>query len=120
MTADDLARLRADVPECELALFADIESGTVLAVASALKHPQEDLDALCTEAARLFADSGTFEDAEPECAVLLTATGCRAFFRDPAEPGEALCCLCAPGVPPERLLEAGRGALGGTDESDDA
>ncbi len=115
MTTDDLARLRADLPECELALFADIGSGTVLAVASALKHPQEDLDALCAEAARLFADSGAFAGAEAECAVLLTATGCRAFFRDPAEPGEALCCLCAPGVAPERLLAAGRGALGGGD-----
>ncbi|WP_371059463.1 hypothetical protein [Rhodosalinus sp. 5P4] len=113
MTADDLAQLRADLPECELAVFADVFSGTVLAADAALKHPQENLDALCAEAARLFSGAGAFEGAEPDTAVVLTSVTCRAFFRDPAEPGEALCCLCAPGVPPERLLEAGRAAFAG-------
>ncbi len=112
MTPHQLREFRTGVPACELALYADIGSRTVLGADSALRYPQEYLDALCGCAADLF-------DAEPrdgtvpvDHVIFLSPTGGRAFVRNAAEPDEVLCCICAPDMAADRLIDAARAALG--------
>lgn len=111
MTPQALKAFRIRVPDCELAVYADLGSGTVLGADAGLRYPQEYLDALCTCAAALF-DAAPQDGAAPVDHVLfLGPTGGRGFFRRIDEPGEALCCICAPDVRAERLIVEARVAL---------
>lgn len=116
MTPQALKAFRLRVPDCELAVYADLGSGTVLGADGALRYPQEYVDALCASAAALFAAAP--EGAQPDGrtasvdhVLVQGPAGCRGFFRRLDEPGEALCCICAPAVDTMRLIAEARVAL---------
>lgn len=111
MTPKALSEYRAKLPDCELAVYADIGSGTVLGSDSTLRYPQEYLDALCACAAELFAQT-TSDEPQSDHVLFFSATGSRAFFRSMSDPNEALCCICAPGVDLARLMAESRAAMG--------
>jgi hypothetical protein len=100
MTPSALAELRARLPACELAVYADYGSGTVLGADGAFQYPQEYLDALCQCAARLFGEA----DLELDHATFLSPTGGRVFMRASDSSTEALCCICAPDAELSKLL----------------
>ncbi len=108
MTPKALEEFRAKLPECELAVYADIRSGTVLLKDGILRYPQEYLDALCECAAQLFRDDPEFDGATADPILFFGPTGGRAFFRTPDEPSEALCCICGSEVDVATLLREGR------------
>lgn len=109
MTPAALSQFRAQLPDCELAVYADIGSGTVLSSDGALRYPQEYLDALCACAAELFQPGA--DDSASDHVMFMNATGSRLFFRSKEEPNEALCCICAPDVDLARLMNVSRAAL---------
>lgn len=112
MTPHALNAFRSKVAECEFAVYVDLHARTVLSSDGALHVPQEYLDALCACAADLFAAAP--EAAGPvEHVHFVSPTGSRSFFRNPAEPNEALCCLCAAEVAVAPLIIAARAALAG-------
>ncbi|MEM6609804.1 MAG: hypothetical protein AAF689_14645 [Pseudomonadota bacterium] len=108
MTPEALADFRAQLPQCELAVYADIRSGTVLLTDGALRYPQEYLDALSECAAQLFAEAPAFDDHVIDPVLIFGPTGGRAFFCSSVDPSEALCCLFGTGADITKLLAAGR------------
>lgn len=111
MTPQALKAFRIRVPDCELAVYADLGSGTVLGADGALRYPQEYLDALCAGAAVLFDAAPGNGEGPVEHVLFQGPTGSRGFFRRLDEPQEALCCICAPGVATARLIAEARVAL---------
>lgn len=111
MTPKALAEFRARLPACELAVYADIRSGTVLLKDGVLRYPQEYLDALCECAALLFRDNPEFDGTAADPIFFFGPTGGRAFFRAPDDPTEALCCICGSDTDISVLLEEGRALL---------
>lgn len=111
MTPQALAEFRAKLPACELAVYADIRSGTVLLTDGVLRYPQEYLDALCECAAQLFRGDPEFDGAKADPILFFGPTGGRAFFRAPDDPTEALCCICGSDTDVSVLLEEGRALL---------
>lgn len=114
MTPDLLAEVRARIPHCTLAVWADMESGTVLAGNADLHYPQEYLDALGSCAAVMLGLPGPQGEMLPDEAVFLSATGSYAFIRASDATGEALCCLCGPIIRPDVLISSMREAMGNT------
>lgn len=96
MSADPLAEVRAELNECEIVLFADLGTGTVLAWDAAVKWPQEQLDAVCGLASAAL-DFGRHDGAEPATtAVLVRPTGIHLFVRATPDAAEVLCAVFAP------------------------
>lgn len=113
MTPDALGKLRGRLSDCDVLIYADLHSRTVLSTDGAVRHPQEQLDALCHAAADLFAASeGTRSDGLPHI-FFLSPTGGRAFFRNTKEPSEALCCIFGPDADVDTLFREIRAALPG-------
>lgn len=111
MTPQELKAFRTDLPDCELALYADIGSRTVLGADSALRYPQEYLDALCGCAADLFgALPGSLRDSADHV-VFMGQTGGRIFVRNPSSPSEVLCCICVADAGAMHFVSAARSAL---------
>lgn len=113
MTPQALRAFRDRLPDCDLAVYADLGARTVLGADSALRVPQEYLDALCDCAAFLFAAAPAPGAGPVEEILFLGPTGGRGFFRSAAEPGEALCLICAPDADLARLAAEARAALAG-------
>jgi len=111
MTPQALRAFLERLQDCDLAVYADLGARTVLGADAALRVPQEYLDALCDCAAFLFAAAPG--DAPVEEILFLGPTGGRGFFRSAAEPGEALCVICAPDADLGRLSAEARAALSG-------
>jgi len=111
MTPKALAEFRTRLPECELAVYADIRSGTVLLKDGVLRYPQEYLDALCECAGLLFRENPEFDGAPTDPILFFGPTGGRAFFRAPDDPSEALCCIIGVGTDVSALLREGRALL---------
>lgn len=111
MTPKALAEFRARVPACELAVYADIRSGTVLLSDGILRYPQEYLDALSACAALLFRSNPSFDEAAVDPILFFGPTGGRAFFRAPDDPTEALCLICGKTTDITALLAEGRAFL---------
>lgn len=111
MTPEILSRLRNRLPDCELVLYADIASGTVLASDTRLVHPQENLDTICA-CARAFLNAPRLasHDLTNE-AVFQTPTAKRVFLRAYSDPCEALACVCGPESDLSEILEMMRSAL---------
>lgn len=111
MTPEILRHLRKRLPDCELVLYADIASGTVLASDARLAHPQENLDTICA-CARAFLNAPRLasHDLTNE-AVFQTPTAKRVFLRAFADPCEALACICGPESDLAEVLDAMRAAL---------
>ncbi len=110
MTPTALNAFRRKVTDCELAIYVDLDSRTVLSSDGALHFPQEYLDALCRCAADLF-DAAPKGEGQVDHVLFMSPTGSRSFFRNLAEPNEALCCMCAAEVAVETLIENARAAL---------
>jgi len=111
MTPDTLAQLRNRLADCELVLYADIASRTVLASDARLNHPQENLDTICA-CARAFLNAPRLASHEMTCeAVFRTPTSTRVFMRAMTDPHEALACVCGPDVALASVLEIMREAL---------
>lgn len=111
MTPEILSQLRKRIPDCELVLYADIASGTVLASDARLVHPQENLDTICT-CARAFLNAPRLSSHDLTAeAVFRTPTATRVFMRAFADPCEALACVCGPRSDVSGVLEAMRTAL---------
>lgn len=114
MTPSALNAFRSTLADCELAVYVDLGSRTVLSSDGALHYPQEYLDVLCACAADLF-DAAPKGEEPVEHVLFASPTGSRGFFRNPAEPNEALCCICAAEVGVDTLVENARAALSGED-----
>ncbi|MFW5641567.1 MAG: hypothetical protein ACOCY0_02260 [Roseicyclus sp.] len=111
MTPDTLAQLRTRLADCELVLYADIASRTVLASDARLNHPQENLDTICA-CARAFLNAPRLASHEVTAeAVFRTPTSTRVFMRALADPSEALACVCGPAADLASVLETMRDAL---------
>jgi hypothetical protein len=111
MTPETLRQLRKRLADCELILYADVVSGTVLAADSRLVYPQENLDAICASARTfLSAPRLASHDLTGE-AVFQTPTATRVFLRAYSDPNEALACICGPRTDLGHVLEELRGAL---------
>jgi hypothetical protein len=111
MTPDTLAQLRRRIADCELVLYADIASKTVLVSDARLNHPQENLDTICA-CARAFLNAPRLASHEMTAeAVFRTPTSTRIFMRALHDPREALACVCGPGVELAAVLETMRDAL---------
>lgn len=114
MTPTALKAFRRKFPDCDLAVYVDLGSRTVLSWDGALHFRQEHLDVLCACAADLF-DSAPKGDGPIEHVLFLSPTGSRTFFRNLADPNEALCCICAADIAVGSLINAARAALAGED-----
>jgi hypothetical protein len=111
MTPEILRHLRKRLPDCELVLYADIASGTVLASDARLVHPQENLDTICA-CARAFLNAPRLSSHDlTNEAVFQTPTAKRVFLRAFADPCEALACVCGPDSDLREVLNAMRAAL---------
>lgn len=118
--ADQLDGLRAQFPACDIAAFADLSTGMVLASTAAKKITQERLDDLCRCAADalrgpLFKTvGGTIVNRETDTisyVIRLSASGVELFVEAPAESDEALCLVCAHGVDVDGLVQTARALL---------
>lgn len=100
--ADDLGAVVKAFPQARLVAFADLSSRMILTSAGPLSMTQEHLDRLCNQARASFDDPlfslsvGAF--GEPHGAVVMGPDGLRLFIRSEAEPADALCCICDPGI----------------------
>jgi len=111
MTPDALSKLRKRLPDCELLLYADVASGTVLVSDTRLVHPQENLDTICA-CARAFLNAPRLSSHDLAGEVVFrTPTSTRVFMRALADDKEALACVFGPGVDLKSVLEAMRTAL---------
>jgi hypothetical protein len=119
MTPDRLAAVRARIPDCALAIWADMETSTVLAGDADLHYPQEHLDALGDCAAMLLGLPGLGDGPQPDDAIFLGPTGSYGFLRIPGAAGEALCCLCGPMLDPDALIQAIRQAVASSELAGD-
>ncbi|MBY6047849.1 hypothetical protein [Vannielia litorea] len=86
MSLADLEHLRLRLSGCEIAMLADIAATTVLGVSSALAHPQEHYDQLCTQARTAL----TYGGRPRPYAVLAGPLGVRLHLRAPDHPDEVL------------------------------
>lgn len=111
MTPKALAEFRDQLPDCELVVYADIGSGTVLLRDGALRYPQEYLDALCSCAAQIFRGGPSYDGVALDPVLFFGPTGGRAFFQSSADPSAALCCIVGPDVDVASFLQAGRALM---------
>jgi hypothetical protein len=111
MTPDTLRHLRRRLADCELVLYADISSGTVLAADSRLVYPQENLDTI-SDCARAFLSAPRLasHDLTSE-AVFQTPTATRVFMRARADENEALVAVCGPRTDLAHVLQEMSAAL---------
>ena len=86
MITDDLERLRTAIVGCELMMYADTSTNTILASDCAVRLGQEHLDALCEKARAVFAVA-----PEETILCLCKATGRRLFLRSAPGEAEVLC-----------------------------
>lgn len=92
MTDGDLRDFRAACGACDLVVLADVAAGTVLMSDSAIRLGQEQLDALCDMACRLFRET----DIACDMALLADPLGSRVFLRAASDGSEVLCCRFGP------------------------
>ncbi|ABD57064.1 hypothetical protein [Jannaschia sp. CCS1] len=114
MTSEALAEFRVQVPACQLALWSDIRSGTVLAVDGTLDHPQEYLDAFSSMAAQALSLPGPRSD-EAACTFAANATGLHLFVTGAAIPGVALTCVMALDADVDQIEDAAVSFLSSVD-----
>ena len=111
MTPLALQRLRERIPECELVLYTDLLSRTVLGADGAVRYPQEHLDVLCQCCADLFEAAQNDLCESCDHVLFFGPNGGRGFFRNLSEPGEALCCIFSSAVDVDYLVQSIKDAL---------
>lgn len=89
-------------PQARLVAFADLSSRMILTSAGPMSTTQEHLDRLCNQARTCFDDPlfalSVEAFGEPHAAVVMGSSSLRLFMRSEAEPADALCCICDPGI----------------------
>lgn len=105
--SENLDALRKSRNSVETATYLDLSSGTVLYASTAVRQPQERLDALCSTARALFDEAA---DGSAE-AVSFGPTEALVFCRSGEAPTEAICLVCAPDVDLADILQAAHRAL---------
>lgn len=120
MILDHLNGLRADFPDCLAVALIDLPAGLVLCISANDKPLQERLDGLCATAAELFEGAAATgfalaldnpKGADTQISSVMTKTETCLFLRSPADPKEALFCVCSSGVDVNRLLQSAKDRL---------
>lgn len=96
-----------------MALWIDIDAKIVLAVDSALLHPQEALDRHCDRAARALSCPSVGGADSADHIVFAGPMETRILLRDVGRPSQALVCIGLPTTEPKPLLDAMKGFLAG-------
>ncbi len=115
--AEHLNALQDGFADCQIAAYVDLSARMVLSSASKLAVPQEKLDMLCDKAAAVLADrdaAGVISNdtAQPlQRAIILLGDTVHVFHRSPADPDEALCCVCAAGVDISAFLSSAQSGV---------
>lgn len=115
--AEHLKALQDEFIDCQIAAYVDLSAKMVLSSSTQLAVPQEKLDLLCQKAAAILAneDAATFlsgDAAEPlQSAIIVLGDSVNVFHRSPADPDEALCCVCAVGVDIETFLSSAQNGV---------
>ena len=115
MTEIDLAEFRARMAGCELVMFADIATQTILASDCAIKLGQEHLDHLCSKARAVF---GIDACASITSVYLERPTGKTVIVRRDGNGSEVLCSVFGPTTDLSGVVEMA-GKLLSTVESQD-
>ena len=105
--SETLDALRQSRTAVETATYLDLSSGTVLYTSTAVRQPQERLDALCSTAQTLFgeADDGAAD------AISFGPTEALVFCRSGQASSEVVGLVCAPDVDVPDIIEATHRAL---------
>jgi hypothetical protein len=112
-----LDKLRVDLSGCDLVAYADLSSGMVLCTSSAVKRPQEDIDALSIVASAVMKGplvegaASLLADGTPELAIAASASDLRVYLRAAPTSEEILMCVCAPDADVANAVSLGRDAL---------
>ena len=113
---EHLDSLRSQFPECDIAAYADLSTGMVLAATCSTKVSQECLDGICNRATETLSSplaksiASTImnrEDDEVRQAVRLTPRSMEIFVRSSSAKEDAMCLICAHGVDIDRLSHHG-------------
>ena len=89
--------LRKAHPLCEVAAFADVDSGTVLCVSGLTSYKQEEMDWLCATAVECLEGPERERAATGvDRAIVATSKDLRVFLRSGSDPADVLLCLCDP------------------------
>ena len=100
--AESLGAILKVFPQARLVAFADLSSRMILTSAGPMVTTQEHLNLLCNQARTCFDDPlfalSVAAFGEPHTAVVLGPANLRLFLRSEAEPADALCCICDPGI----------------------
>ena len=115
--AETLDKLRHDIGRCDLAVFVDLSTGSVLSSATGMPIPQEELDALSVVAQETLTGQlpesaeGVTGAAQAVQAVLMTSDAATVVQRASPDSAEALVCVCGADVGIENAMTHGRRAL---------
>jgi hypothetical protein len=116
---DDLDKLRADCPGCQVVVYADLQTSMVLCASSQDRLPQEQYDRLCADGATVFASRALAsvadalgQTSDPGGEVIRYADNLlQVFLRESAASGEGLCLQCTTQADPSDVLSAARSTL---------
>jgi len=103
MVQDALDRVCNGTDGCESLAFVDLTTRMVLVSNADTPESQDTLNLLCAEAAVLL-DEG-------QIAMAATADRVHVFLRSPADPSDALCCICAPATDFAAFVPAAQACL---------
>lgn len=91
-----LDELRKEYPHCEVAAFADVDTGTVLCVSGKSTYKQEEMDWLCATAVECLEGPERDRAAHGvDQAIVATTRDVRVFLRSQSDPADVLLCLCS-------------------------
>jgi hypothetical protein len=106
---DQLDRLCAQFPACNVVAYTDLTTGMVLGSGSRQRPPQEQLDHLCQTAADLLdicVGQGLVQTA-----IMVDGDTVGVFLRSAGQPTEALCCDCTTAIDIAAFANAATAAL---------
>jgi hypothetical protein len=112
-----LDKLREGLSGCDLVAYADLSSGMVLCTSSAVKRPQEDIDALSVVATAVLKSPLTegaaplLSEGDTDLAIAASAADLRVYLRATPPSEEILMCVCAPDADVASAVSLGRDAL---------
>ena len=107
MVVNELDTLLAASVGCQAIAFADLSTRMILVTDTRSKLPRETLDALCVQAATVLGAHGKIGlGANPSrLALLAEKTSVHLFLRASDEQDDVLCCVCAPDVNVDKLVD---------------
>ena len=116
MRNEDLDSLAERYPDCIIAAYADITTGITLLTNTGPVFPQEALDELCAEAALTLGVGDIPPVGALPCqeAIKSDESAVFVYLRAPDDPGDALVCMCRPGIALDPFLADARACVGRT------